>query len=149
MRWCSTSAAIIFAGWPDAATLAAFLVSLVLAFLLGFFLEAAIGMIGFWFLEVSSLLFVYMLFSFFFSGQMFPIDMLPGVWTADRATDCRCSTWRISRRRSSWARSRGTDLVVGLWRAGRLGACSSSIASRVALSGMRRYSAFELARYGG
>ena len=36
-------------------------------------------MIGFWFLEVSSLLFVYMLFSFFFSGHMFPIDMLPGV----------------------------------------------------------------------
>ena len=38
------------------------------------------GMIGFWFLEVSSLLFVYMLFSFFFSGHMFPIDMLPGIW---------------------------------------------------------------------
>ena len=37
----------------------------------------------FWFLEVSSLLFVYMLFSFFFSGHMFPIDMLdkvPGPW---------------------------------------------------------------------
>ena len=51
-----------------------------LSFLLGFFLEALIGMIGFWFLEVSSLLFVYMLFSFFFSGHMFPIDMLPGVW---------------------------------------------------------------------
>ena len=37
-------------------------------------------MIGFWFLEVSSLLFVYMLFNFFFSGHMFPLDMLPGVW---------------------------------------------------------------------
>jgi ABC-2 type transport system permease protein len=65
-------------GWPDAPTLAAFAISLVLSFLLGFFLEATIGMIGFWFLEVSSLLFVYMLFSFFFSGHMFPIDMLPG-----------------------------------------------------------------------
>jgi len=50
-----------------------------MCFLLGFFLEAALGMIGFWFLEVSSLLFVYMLFSFFFSGHMFPLDMLPGV----------------------------------------------------------------------
>jgi ABC-2 type transport system permease protein len=69
-----------FAGWPDPVTMAAFLLSLVLTFLLGFFLEAMIGMIGFWFLEVSSLLFVYMLFSFFFSGHMFPIDMLPGVW---------------------------------------------------------------------
>ena len=50
-----------------------------LSFLLGFFLEATLGMVGFWILEVSSLLFVYQLFSFFFSGQMFPIDILPGV----------------------------------------------------------------------
>ena len=69
-----------FPGWPDAGRWPAFLASLVMAFLLGFFLEATLGMIGFWFLEVSSLLFVYMLFSFFFSGHMFPIDMLPGVW---------------------------------------------------------------------
>ena len=68
-----------FPGWPDAVTLLAFFASLAMCFLLGFFLEAALGMIGFWFLEVSSLLFVYMLFSFFFSGHMFPLDMLPGV----------------------------------------------------------------------
>ena len=65
-------------GWPDPPVLAAFMASLGMAFLLGFFLEATIGMIGFWFLEVSSLLFVYMLFSFFFSGHMFPLDILPG-----------------------------------------------------------------------
>jgi len=69
-----------FPGWPDPLTFLAFLASLVMAFALGFFLEATIGMLGFWFLEVSSLLFVYMLFNFFFSGHMFPIDMLPGVW---------------------------------------------------------------------
>lgn len=69
-----------FSGWPDLPTLLAFAASLVMAFLLGFFLEATIGMIGFWFLEVSSLLFVYMLFTFFFSGHMFPVDMLPGFW---------------------------------------------------------------------
>ena len=69
-----------FQGWPDATTLLAFVASLAMAFLLGFYLEATIGMIGFWFLEVSSLLFIYMLFSFFFSGHMFPIDMLPGIW---------------------------------------------------------------------
>jgi ABC-2 type transport system permease protein len=68
-----------FPGWPDAVTLLAFFASLVMCFLLGFFLESALGMIGFWFLEVSSLLFVYMLFSFFFSGHMFPLDMLPGM----------------------------------------------------------------------
>ena len=65
----------------------AFVASLVMSFLLGFFLEATLGMIGFWFLEVSSLLFVYMLFNFFFSGHMFPIDMLPGVWGTDRQAD--------------------------------------------------------------
>jgi len=69
-----------FSGWPDAGTMLAFLVSLVMAFLLGFFMEAALGMIGFWFLEVSSLLFVFMLINFFCSGQMFPIDILPGFW---------------------------------------------------------------------
>ena len=51
-----------------------------MAFLLGFFLEATLGMIGFWFLEVSSLLFVYMLFNFFFSGHMFPLTILPAPW---------------------------------------------------------------------
>ena len=68
------------AGWPDPLTLAAFIASLILGFLLGFFLETSIGLIGFWFLEVSSLLFVYMLFSFFLSGHMFPLDMLPEPW---------------------------------------------------------------------
>ncbi|MBI82966.1 MAG: ABC transporter permease [Planctomycetaceae bacterium] len=68
------------AGWPDPLTLAAFVSSLILGFLLGFFLETSIGLIGFWFLEVSSLLFVYMLFSFFLSGHMFPLDLLPEPW---------------------------------------------------------------------
>lgn len=64
-------------GWPDARVLLAFAASLVMGFLIGFFMEAAIGMIGFWFLEVSSLLFVFMLFSFFLSGHMFPLTLLP------------------------------------------------------------------------
>lgn len=69
-----------FDGWPSAVTLAAFAASLVLGFFLGFFLEASIGLVGFWILEVSSLLFVYMLFSFFLSGHMFPLDMLGEPW---------------------------------------------------------------------
>ncbi len=64
-------------GWPEPMVVVAFVATLMMGFLLGFFLEAAIGMIGFWFLEVSSLLFVYMLFNFFCSGHMFPIDILP------------------------------------------------------------------------
>jgi len=69
-----------FPGWPAADIFCAFLLSLAMAFLLGFYLEATMGMISFWFLEVSSLLFVYMLFTFFFSGHMFPLDILPEPW---------------------------------------------------------------------
>jgi ABC-2 type transport system permease protein len=68
-----------FPGWPSPAVFVAFLASLVMGFLLGYFLEACIGMIGFWFLEVTSLLFVYMLLNYFLSGQMFPIELLDGV----------------------------------------------------------------------
>ena len=64
-------------GWPDPWTTAAFVASLFLSFTLGFYLEACIGLVGFWMLEVSSLLFVYMLFQFFLSGHMFPLDILP------------------------------------------------------------------------
>jgi ABC-2 type transport system permease protein len=69
-----------FYGWPTADYFAAFLISLVLSFLLGFFLEASLGLAGFWTLEISSLLFVYMLFNFFFSGHMFPLEVLPEPW---------------------------------------------------------------------
>ncbi|MEZ6091415.1 MAG: ABC-2 family transporter protein [Pirellulaceae bacterium] len=64
-------------GFPPWHIFAAFVASLLMGFLIGFFMEAAIGLIGFWFLEVSSLLFIYMLFSFFLSGHMFPITLLP------------------------------------------------------------------------
>jgi len=69
-----------FPGWPSLTSLAAGALALVLCFLLGYFLEACMGLVGFWWLEVSSLLFVYMLFSFFLSGHMFPLDMLPQPW---------------------------------------------------------------------
>jgi ABC-2 type transport system permease protein len=69
-----------FPGWPPVEVMTAFVLSLAMAFVLGFFLEATLGLLGFWFLEISSMLFVYMLFSFFFSGHMFPIDMLPEPW---------------------------------------------------------------------
>ncbi len=67
-----------FPGWPDGFTIAAFCVSLVLAFFVGFLLDALIGLIAFWFLEVSSLLFIYMMVNYFLSGHMIPLDLLPG-----------------------------------------------------------------------
>ena len=69
-----------FPGWPEPTVFVVFVGSLLLSFLLGFFLEASMGMIAFWFLEVTSLLFIYMLFTFFFSGHMFPLDFLPTPW---------------------------------------------------------------------
>jgi ABC-2 type transport system permease protein len=65
---------------PDAATLAAYIVSLLLGFLIGFFFEATLGMAGFWFLEVSSLLWVVNTLNFFVSGHMFPLDLLGEPW---------------------------------------------------------------------
>jgi ABC-2 type transport system permease protein len=64
-------------GWPPPNTLAVFFASLILSFLLGFYLECCIGLIGFWFLEVTSLTFIYMLMNFLLSGHMFPLELLP------------------------------------------------------------------------
>jgi ABC-2 type transport system permease protein len=65
---------------PDPWTLAAYVAALLLGFLVGFFFEAAMGMVGFWFLEVTSVLYVVNTLSFFVSGHMFPLDLLPPFW---------------------------------------------------------------------
>lgn len=64
----------------DLPTVGAYAIALVLAFVVGFGFEACIGMIGFWMLEVTSLLYVVNTVSFFISGHMFPIDFLPPLW---------------------------------------------------------------------
>ncbi len=64
-------------GWPSAEVMGVYLVALVCGFILGFFLEACIGLISFWFLEVTSITFIYMLLTFFLSGHMFPLELLP------------------------------------------------------------------------
>lgn len=66
-----------FDGWPDGLTIGAWAAALLLSFLVGFLLEALIGLIGFWFLEVSSLVFIYMMINYFLSGHMIPLDWLP------------------------------------------------------------------------
>lgn len=66
--------------WPDVLTLLAYGVSLLLAFVIGFFFETAMGMAGFWLLEVTSLLWVVNTINYFVSGQMFPLDLLGPPW---------------------------------------------------------------------
>jgi ABC-2 type transport system permease protein len=70
-----------FDGWPDPVTFLAFLISCILAFLVGFYFEACVGMVSFWFLEVTSLLFIVMTLNFFISGHMLPLDLLPHPWS--------------------------------------------------------------------
>ena len=70
-----------FDGFPDPATMAAYAVSLLLAFMVGFFFEVCVGMVGFWFLEVTSLLYIVMTLNFFISGHMLPLDLLPQPWS--------------------------------------------------------------------
>jgi len=68
-----------FPGWPrNPWTIVAFAASLVMGFLMGFLIEALIGLISFWFLEVSSLLFIYMMLNYFLSGHMIPLEWLGG-----------------------------------------------------------------------
>jgi ABC-2 type transport system permease protein len=71
-----------FDGLPDPATFAGYVAALLLGFLIGFLFDTALGMVGFWFLEVSSLLWVVNTLNFFISGQMFPLDLLPPFWVA-------------------------------------------------------------------
>jgi ABC-2 type transport system permease protein len=66
-----------FDNLPDARTFTAYVVSLLLAFVVGFYFEACIGMVGFWLLEVTSLLYIVNTLNYFISGHMFPIDLLP------------------------------------------------------------------------
>lgn len=66
--------------WPDPLTLLAYAAALLLAFAIGFFFETSMGMAGFWFLEVTSLLWVVNTVNYFVSGQMFPLDLLGPPW---------------------------------------------------------------------
>ncbi len=63
-------------GWPAWPVTAAFVVSLLMSFVVGFLIESLIGLVAFWFLEVSSLIFIYMMFSYFLSGHMIPLELL-------------------------------------------------------------------------
>jgi ABC-2 type transport system permease protein len=75
-----------FGGWPDPLMLAGGIVSLLLTFFLGFYFEVTVGLISFWFLEISSLLFIVMSLNYFLSGHMVPLDLLPD--TLRRLLEC-------------------------------------------------------------
>lgn len=55
----------------------AFVVSLFIAFCIGITFCSMIGMLAFWFLEISTFLFVVMMIEFFLSGHLIPLNILP------------------------------------------------------------------------
>lgn len=65
-----------FQQWPPWPVFLGYLASLVMAFLIGFFFEAMIGLAGFWLLEVTSLIWIVTTLNYMVSGQMFPVDLL-------------------------------------------------------------------------
>ena len=62
--------------WPGWPVMLAFTCSLLMSFAVGFLIESLIGLVAFWFLEVSSLIFIYMMLSYFLSGHMIPLELL-------------------------------------------------------------------------
>jgi ABC-2 type transport system permease protein len=66
---------------PDLATVFGFALSLIIAFLIGFLMETLIGLVSFWFLEVSSMIFIFMMVNYFLSGHMVPLDWLPSLFS--------------------------------------------------------------------
>jgi ABC-2 type transport system permease protein len=65
-----------FVTWAGWSMLPIYLLSLILGFLVGFFLETMIGLLGFWLLEVTSVIWILTTLNYFISGQMFPLDLL-------------------------------------------------------------------------
>jgi ABC-2 type transport system permease protein len=64
--------------WPDDPWMvAAFGISLLLSATLQFLIAYCIALLAFWVQEVSTLVFIVYAFEVFFSGQMFPLDILP------------------------------------------------------------------------
>ena len=63
----------------DGTALLLFPVSLVLTALLQFFMSYAMAMLAFWFLEISTFIFILFAFEYLASGHLFPLDVLPPV----------------------------------------------------------------------
>jgi ABC-2 type transport system permease protein len=126
---------------PDATTFGAYALSLILAFVIGFFFEASVGMVGFWFLEVTSLLYIVMTLNFFISGQMLPLDLLPQPWRGLlKVLPFQYMAYFPAA--VFLGKVKGSDLWIGLL-AELLWAVGFIVLTRVLFRlGLRRYSAF-------
>ncbi len=130
-----------FDGWPDLPTFAGYVAALLMGFLVGFFFEASLGLIGFWILEVTSLLYVINTVAFFVSGHMFPLDLLPPFWVQLlKALPFQYLAYFPAA--VFLGKIKGWDLVYGLL--AEFGWCVALIvlARQLYRYGLRRYSAY-------
>ncbi len=63
---------------PDLGTLVAFGASVVMSAILQFLLSYLVAMLAFWVVEISTFVFILMALERLASGQLFPLDLLPG-----------------------------------------------------------------------
>ncbi|HMO35797.1 MAG TPA: ABC-2 family transporter protein, partial [Gemmatales bacterium] len=126
---------------PWGLQLAAYILTLFLGFVIGFFFEVCIGCIGFWMLEVTSILYIISTVTFFVSGQMFPLDLLPAGWN----TFLKSLPFQYLAYFPTMVflnKITGTELVHGLLM-GVFWAISLVILARILYRlGLKRYSAF-------
>ncbi len=120
---------------------AAYIASLLLGFLIGFFFEATLGMLGFWFLEVGSFLYVINTLNYFVSGQMFPLDLLPGAM-GDVLKLLPFQYMAYFPATVILGKVQGTDLVVGLLVELAWAVVFIVLARWLYRVGLRRYSAY-------
>jgi ABC-2 type transport system permease protein len=122
-------------------TIAAYAVALVLGFVVGFFFEACIGMVGFWFLEVTSFLYIVTTLNFFVSGQMFPLELLPGFW-ASLLKSLPFQYMAYFPAAVFLGKIQGPDLAYGLLAELGWAAAFVILARLLYRAGLRRYSAY-------
>jgi len=126
---------------PDAPRAAAYVLSLALGFLIGFFFETCIGMIGFWFLEIGSFLYVVATVNFFVSGQLFPLDLLSPPW-GDVFKALPFQYMAYFPAAVFLGKVQGADLVRGLLIEAGWAAALIVVARLLYARGLRRYSAY-------
>jgi ABC-2 type transport system permease protein len=130
-----------FEQFPDALTFAGYVAALLLGFVIGFFFDTCVGLLGFWFLEITSLLWVITTLSYFISGQMFPLDLLPPFWSALlKALPFQYLAYFPAV--VFLGKVRGWDLVQGLLIGVMWAAAMVLLARWLYARGLRRYSAY-------
>jgi ABC-2 type transport system permease protein len=130
-----------FDGFPDPLTFLGFLVACVLAFLIGFYFEVCVGLVGFWFLEVTSLLYIVMTLNFFISGHMLPLDLLPQPWSG-LLKSLPFQYMAYFPAVVFQGKVKGLDLVVGLVAEALWAVFFIVLARWLFKQGLKRYSAF-------